>query len=366
VVLFQATQPMTDVPAATAVAAAAALTFSKKPRLPAAGLALGVALVIRPNLLPVAVPFAASCFAAGGWPAVARLSATLVPIASLVLVINALVYGAPWKSGYGDTSALFALAHVPVNVRHFTTWLLETMTPLVGLALAAPWLVRTTHIDVGRRVRTIGVLAVAAAVIACYLAYRPFEEWWYLRFLLPAVPLLCALSSVALFALLPARRAGAALGLATVVVVSGLCVREAERRHVFRLWRTEQRLSATAADLARHFPSAAAIAVQPNGAISYRLGRPIVSWDSLEPGSLDLAVTWLRSQGLHPLYVLDPAEEAAFRQRFERASASGALDWPPAVVIFRSVRVYDPADRDAYLDGQPPPTRFVDPPKNRR
>lgn len=367
VVLFQATQPMTDVPAAAAVATATALAFRAQPRLRAAGLALGVALLIRPNLLPLAVPFVAFCLAWGGRMAVARMSSTLVPVASLVLVLNTLVYGAPWKSGYGDTSTLFALANVPINAGRFVTWVLETMTPIVGLGLAAPWLLPAGDGNNGRRARAIWLLAVAAAVVACYLPYQPFEEWWYLRFLLPAIPLACALSSGALFALLRrAGRAGAAMSLITIGAVSLHGLREADRRHVFRMWRVEQRLSATAEDIGRNTPNAAAIAVQPNGAISYGLGQPIVSWDSLAPESLDVAMAWLRSRGLRPLLVLDQEEESAFRQRFEKASGSGALDWPPATVVYRSVRVYDPADRDAYLAAQPRPTRFVDPPRDRR
>jgi hypothetical protein len=167
----------------------------------------------------------------------------------------------------------------------------------------------------------------------------------------------------------PAGRAGAALGLLTIVVVGVLCLREARERHVFQVWRTEQRLSATADDLARHVPNVAAIAVQPNGAITYGLRQPVVSWDSLPPESLEPAIAWLRSRGLHPLHpliVLDQVEEAPFRHRFESASVTGALDWPPTAVIFRAVRIYDPADRERYLAGQAGPTRYVDAPRARR
>ena len=365
VVLFQSTQPMTDVPAAAAIGGAAALAFGSTPRVRWAGAALGLGLLIRPNLLPVAVTFALFITWRGGWRALANLCSTLVPVASVVLLLNTLVYGAPWKTGYGDTSALFALAHLPVNLRHFTTWLLETMTPVVAIAVTAPWLLRATG---SRRVfDAMALLAISVTVVACYIAYQPFEEWWYLRFLMPAVPLWCALTAAGLSSLFaPFRGVRSTLGLLVMAVVAIVCLREAGERGVFRLARTEQRLSATAHDLARHLPDAAAIAIQPNGAISYTLGQPVISWDSLPPESLESAIAWLRSRGLHPVIVVDQVEEAPFRRRFERTSASGALDWPPAVVVHRSVRVYDPSDRDRYLAAQPRPTRFVDPPKGRR
>jgi hypothetical protein len=48
--------------------------------------------------------------------------------------------------------------------------------------------------------------------------------------------------------------------------------------------------------------------------------------------------------------MVDTSEEAAFRARFERNSPIGRLDWPPAARIGRSVRIYDPADRQRYFD----------------
>ena len=37
-------------------------------------------------------------------------------------------------------------------------------------------------------------LALAVVTIALYLPYRVFDDWWYIRFLLPAIPFLIVLS----------------------------------------------------------------------------------------------------------------------------------------------------------------------------
>ena len=60
IVLYQAVQPMTDVPAAAAIAAAAVLAWTSPRRPGLAGLTLGLGLLIRPNLLPVVLVFLTS------------------------------------------------------------------------------------------------------------------------------------------------------------------------------------------------------------------------------------------------------------------------------------------------------------------
>ena len=44
--------------------------------------------------------------------------------------------------------------------------------------------------------------------------------------------------------------------------------------------------------------------------------REAVLWDSLEPGSLDQAVAWLRTQGREPFLLMERWEEPLFRERF--------------------------------------------------
>ena len=348
VVLFQAMQPMTDVPAAAALSAAAALALATPPRSGAAGLALGVCLLIRPNLLPVALPF---LFWTRSHPT--RFLAGLLPVAAIVPALNAVVYGAPWVTGYGDASALFSLAHVPTNLWRYSSWAVETMTPIVAAVVIAPWVMRQARWPVERCRYAVALLTLVILVIACYAAYLPFEEWWYLRFLLPAVPAACALSAAAVFALMsPVRRLGAATAFLTLVVVAALSLREAGRRQVFDVWRIEQRLTVTAEYLGRHVPRVAAIAIQPGGAISYHLGQPVVSWDSLPPQELETAIAWLRRQGLHPLIVVDLDEEQQFRRRFGAHSTIGALDWPPSVIVYSAVRAFDPLDRPRFVAGE--------------
>ena len=73
------------------------------------------------------------------------------------------------------------------NLTSYSRWLLADQTPLVLLALAAPFLLARVHGPAPRP----GVAAVVmccvftVATLACYLAYIPFDSPSYLRFLLP-------------------------------------------------------------------------------------------------------------------------------------------------------------------------------------
>ena len=100
-----------------------------------------------------------------------------------------------------------------------------------------------------------------------------------------------------------------------------------------------------------------------NGAVSYGLRRPVVSWDSVRPEDLDLVIAWLREQGFHPLIVVDQHEEEQFRRRFSSSGATGALDWPPSAIVHRLVRVFDPAERARFVAGGVVSPTYVDPPR---
>ena len=97
------------------------------------------------------------------------------------------MYGGPLKSGYGELGALFTASHVLPNLRRYPRWMIETESPVIALALVAPWLCAPR---VRKSVAAWALLAFAAATFACYLPYVVFDAWWYLRFVLPALAVL--------------------------------------------------------------------------------------------------------------------------------------------------------------------------------
>lgn len=360
IVLFQVVQPMNDV-----VTAALWLAALAVPRPLVAGVLTGLAILVRPNLAPVAMvvliaalvtaerrnqgwrqPLLWAClFAAGSAPAIA-----------LLLVLNQILYGSPFGSGYGSAAALFSASFLATNVRQLLTRIYETQTPFPLLGLLAPFVVQD-------RARQLAwpLLAAAATVIAMYLFYQPFPEWWYLRFELLAVVLMLILASAVAINL--AQRANMAGVIPLVAVVLAiLSLRVAGDRQVFGLHQLEGRYRDAAALVRDRLPgNAVLITVWQSGGVRFHAGREAVLWDSLDPAWLDRAIDWLREQGRVPYILLERVEERDFRNRFRATSAHGALDWPPRFDLARQARIYDPADRARYLAGESYATENIRP-----
>jgi hypothetical protein len=215
------------------------------------------------------------------------------------------------------------------------------------VAILAPFIFQ----DDKRRL-SIVLFAAAIVVTAIYLLYQPYPEWWYLRFLMPAIVLAVILASAVTVVVATRARMGGLIPL-VVVVVAILGVRAAGDRSAFELQRMESRYRDTAAVVADRLPqNAVLITVWQSGSVRFHADREAIMWDALDPAWLDRAVTWLNSRGLHPYFLFERREEQDFRSRFRGHSEYGALDWPPRIDMNRLVRIYDPADRARSLAGE--------------
>ena len=119
-----------------------------------------------------------------------RFAIAAAPFGLVVLWLNSALYGSPVRTGYGQLEHLFSLSAVSVNATRYLGWLVETHTPFPLLAFAAPFVVP-------REKRGEASLAIALILATCaiYFFYTPFDEWSYLRFLLPAIALMLVLAS---------------------------------------------------------------------------------------------------------------------------------------------------------------------------
>ena len=324
-----------------------------------AGALTGLAILVRPNLAPVAAVVLITAVILERGPKKRTLglfAAGSIPAIALLLVLNQMLYGAPFGSGYGSASALFSVSFVKTNITQLLTRIYETQTPFPLLALLAPL------VFVARaKLIAWSLLAVAAAVIAMYLFYRPYPEWWYLRFELLAVVLLLVVASAVAVNLAQRANMGGVVPLLAVVLAI-LAMRVAGDRRVFTLQQLEGRYRETATLVHDRLPeNAVLITVWQSGGVRFHAGREAVLWDSLDPAWLDRAVAWLTDQGRVPYLLLERAEERDFRDRFRGASVLGALDWPPRFDMARQARIYDPADRARYLRGESYATENVRP-----
>ncbi|HEV3057665.1 MAG TPA: glycosyltransferase family 39 protein [Vicinamibacterales bacterium] len=351
--LYQLMNPMSDVPVTAAWALAVLLVVDGWTL--AAGFAAGAAVLIRPNLAPIAIaPLVWLVMTRGR---ALRFLAGLALAATAVAAINAALYGSPWVSGYGTAGDLYALRYLATNLRQFSAWTVETSTPVVALAavfFVAPGLVAPACTP---RLRLLAG-GWMAAIIVSYLFYLPFDAWWYLRFLLPMWPVLSVMLAVALHAIIVRLRAPQAVFALCILALAANGVRIAAQRYAFDIGRAEGRYVDVARFVAGHSDQRAVmIAVQHTGTLRLYGGRLTLRFDQLDPLWLDRVVTFLRDSGRHPYVVLDDAEVERFRARFGRANAVGRLDWPPmatlattaalAALASPAVVIYDAVDRAA-------------------
>lgn len=360
IVLFQVIQPMSDVPAAACwMLALAAATGTSRRGPMTAGLSAAAAIAIRPNLVPLGVVIGVYLLWRGGrpwlgWPRDAVVYALGCAAGCLlVAAVQRHFHGSPFASGYGDAGTLFASVHVWPNLQRYPLWLVQAHGPLIGLATVAPL--------VWRDARAWVYASFCVLVFALYLPYLVFEDWSFLRFLLPAIPVLLVLMLTVVAEM--GRRLGPRwerLVLpAVVLTLVATSVRVAERQHVFRLQQLESGFAHVGDVMATRLPRNALVMTSLySGSIRYYAGRTTLVWDALDASSLDTAVAFAVSQGREPYLLLASGEEAAFRERFT-GSALARLDWPARVEVSPQVRLYAPADRDRYLRGEPLRTEFV-------
>lgn len=353
IVLFQVVQPMNDVLAAALWLAAMAWLITK-PQPVACGILIGLAILVRPNLAPLALVFATVPLVLKHPQPIREIAVMAfasVPGVALLLWLNAELYGRAFASGYGNVTQLFGTAHIQDNLTHFGRALLETqyLVPLLGVI--APVILANDK----RKLSVILLIAVGV-VSAIYLLYRPYPEWWYLRFLIPALVLLLILTSAVAVELATRARMGGVIPIVAVLLAI-LGTRAAGDRQAFELQRLEGRYRDTAALITDRLPAnAVLITVWQSGSVRFHAGREAVLWDSLDPAWLDRAIAWLSERGLPPYFLFERREEPEFRARFRGASAWGALDWPPRLDLNRQIRIYDPADRARFLSGEKYPT----------
>ena len=359
VLLYQLVQPMSDVPAAALwMTAVAAATGTGRRGAVLAGIATSGAILIRPNLVPRAVPIGLFLLLRPerAWRerlrAAGAYGAWSLPGCLGVALIQRTFYGSPMASGYGTLDSIFSAGNVAANAGRYVVWLSETHSPIWMLSAAALWLLP------GALTRLLAGLVLVN--VALYLPYHVFNEWSYLRFLLPAIPLILILVVASVDAIWRRRRGtGAAYVLAAVTVVLALFfVREARDRSVFRLQALEARYARGGEFVARRLPANALVITSwQSGSVRFYSGRKTLVWDSLDPAWLDRAVDEVRRRGFEPFFLFERWEEPNFRQRFA-GSPLGALDWPPMAEVATQVRVYRPGDRELYLRGEQPPTEY--------
>jgi hypothetical protein len=196
-------------------------------------------------------------------------------------------------------------------------------------------------------------------VLASYLLYEAFNAWWFLRFMLPAFPPLLVLTSVSIVAL-SQRLSRVVIPSALVAVMMWHGIVYAIDHQAFSA-RSERKYAAVADYVSRRLPrNAALLSMQHSGSIRYYSGRATVRFDHIAQAQLESTLAALTDAGYRPYILVEPWEVPEFRKRYAGYSPLSSLDWPPVAVMRNTdIRIYDPADRQAFLAGRPLLTETV-------
>jgi hypothetical protein len=339
--LIQLVSPMSDVPVTAWWLLASVLAMRRTvPTLVASGAAAALAVVTRPNLAPLGLLVAVLAGAGTDTRDRLRALAAWAPTALVgpvaTAVIHAHLYGSPFASGYGDLGVLYAGAHVWPNVQRYASWLWTNQTPFIAAGVCAvPLLLRRGRPDDARL--AAWALCFALTVVCSYLWYLPFEEPTFLRFLLPAYPMLLttAAATVVLIASTRPRVQPLAAAAIAAVIWTGWgqadpafsAAREVERFRIAGEWtRTLP-------------PDAIVISNMHSGSVRYYGDRLTLRSEWVSADQYDDMMAFLTQQH-RPTYAVFDREELP---HFTRWFAGSDLSWlraEPVAVIDGRVYVY--------------------------
>ena len=327
--------PMSDVPATAwlALAVLGGLRCQVSARWAAvAGLAFSVAVLIRPSTAVLAPAFA---LLLGGWLPIGWAAFGALPGVSWQLANGVIMYGSMLKTGYGEIGASFDWANVWPSWCNYAFTFPRVLPLAFGLGLL-PWWPWRTRGRVG-----VALTVMTAILLGFYSFYNiTHEVWWYLRFVLPVVPVLIALvlGSLEGFATRLGRPLKAAWLVPTVVIVLSVFPELwwARKQHVL-LMKSFQQPYADAGQWAQaNLPAGTAVAAMHlSGTLYFYTDNPIVRWDLVSAEDVVAMRGVVSGSGRSIYAMVHPADDAGqFRERlpwrWDKVAEVGG------VVVYRS------------------------------
>jgi hypothetical protein len=336
VLVNMAVQPMSDVPAAFWYLLAVTCLLGPRTRPAFAGLAFGMSVWTRPLVLALAPALiillprrrrAVVEFVAGG-----------VPVALAMAGMQWLMYGSPFRTGYGGTDGLFTTANVGRHLFAYARWTFALHGPIFAAAFAAGlW-------RAPRRLALSAVVGLATGTIPYLFNLQYFDDWDLVRYILPAlvpcviVAVLGAVSVVQQW--LPKRAAVIGVLILSAAAAAG-SFRVLAGKSTWQLYRQESRYQAVAEWFVQRTPENAVVfADLHSGSLRFYAGRSTLRWVRMPPGSLAATVDAARKRGLPCYAVFDDEREArSFGQQAAGESPALRLDAEASVRLATIHRV---------------------------
>ncbi len=199
--LYFFTWNMSDGPAATLCALAMVLALEARKAswwAFGAGFSFSLAVAVRPTdvllfpALALALPATARTWLA--------FATGALPLSAALAWYDSFQFGAPWRTGYGSVASEFKVRYFLPTFGHYALWFSRMFSPMVVPA----WILACL-----RAFRRRDQLLLAAWALPFLLFYGFYkytnDAWWYLRFILPALPAVVLSAAMSLRELLEQR-----------------------------------------------------------------------------------------------------------------------------------------------------------------
>lgn len=320
--LFTAIQPLSDAVAmfwSVAAILAGLKARERKAWAAACGACFGIGVLVRPTNVLILIPILFALPAE--LPAYALFLAGGLPFGVIAMAANRIMYGSFLLSGYRNILGQdLALANFPIRSAHYAATLAKIFTTVIPLAaLAAPFLKRTAG-----RTRAL-LVGWFLPILVFYCFYTFFDAWWYVRFLMPALPalVLAALlsareASALILRKLPRTALSARIVAATAallfVAVVGTEMRQNKRLAVLRTDEYEKAYKTSCLYIRDRLPGRTIVlSFQASGAVAYYTPFIVCRWDALPEGRFEELRSRAEALGYRFYALLFFSEEAGFK-----------------------------------------------------
>ena len=328
--LFNSLQALSDVPAtvwATASVVAALRSREKPVWALVSGLCFAVGFLVRPSNALVALPV---LVAVGISPVrLGLLALGSLPGVAAWMAVNTIAYGLPLESGYGEIGVEFHKALVWPTLHYYARWLPLLLSPVILISPAVLAFARA-------RPRIVALLALwPLAFLAFYCPYRwTHEQWWFLRFVLPAAPAMIVGGLLAVSLWLEGLKERYTVpwsGILPALVLFAAVAVEARQRGPLRETRWvghgEMKYGRVATWLTSHLPKDAVIvASQSSGALFYYTDFTILRHDEMTPEISERVRASAKATGRSLYAVLWPFEIEALKRIKGEWTKVGTID----------------------------------------
>jgi hypothetical protein len=327
--------PMSDVPAAALWALAWALAFRPGYGAPiSSGCASAIAMTVRPHLAPlVTVPLLIVLgdgrlnwrISNWAWKRGIALALAALPGPLLVAWSQAVLYGDFRTPGYPGWDEFFRLSHIPANLWLLPRHVIAVQTPLIGLGLAALMALGRKPRQPADHPRQLVILSALLFVLlnyALYLPYLPYEDVFFVRFMLPALVALSVLNGAVIgwAGQWLLCRSALLAPLSAVPLLVTIWWQVPLVTYAFGYPADHARTIQMGRYLREVLPvNAVVLSSTQSGAVAHYTGAEIIRFDLLDVGALDSWIDPLFRRGYDPVLVIDEIADRSAFQALARA-----------------------------------------------